>query len=231
MHAQAAPTQPWNCLMRTALPLFGVTLGLFFMSGCVQGGNGLDKVNGSVKVEAGQHVDNVGTVNGGIQIGHDAVVASAETVNGGIDLGPHAHANSLETVNGGIQIQTGAEVAHAASSVNGDLQLASGSRVGGKLGNVNGQISLDHASVGGGIETTGGDVTIGAGSTVSGGLHVEKPGTSLWSQDKRKPKIVIGPGAVVDGQLRFDRDVDLLVAPNAKIGPVSGAKAQPYNGQ
>lgn len=218
--------------MRTVLPLFGVTLGLFLISGCVQGGSGLDKVNGSVNVEPAKHVGNVGTVNGDVRIGHDAVVANAETVNGAIDLEPHAHANSLETVNGGVQIQDGAEVAHAASSVNGDLQLANGGRVGGKLSNVNGEISLDHASVGGGIETTGGDVTIGAGSTVTGGLHVEKPGgVTFWNRDKHKPKIVIGPGAVIDGPLRFDREVDLLVAPSAKIGPVTGAKVQPYSGQ
>lgn len=218
--------------MRTVLPLFGATLGLLLVSGCVEGGNGLDKVNGNVSVAAGQHVGDTSTVNSGIEIDHDAVVASAETVNGGIELGPHARANSLETVNGGIQIQAGAEVVHAASSVNGGLQLASGSRVGGKLSNVNGEIILDHASVDGGIETTNGDVTVGAGSTVHGGLHVEKPGGVIWvSHNRRKPKIVIGPTAVVDGPLQFDREVDLLVALSAKIGPVTGAKPQPYTGQ
>jgi DUF4097 and DUF4098 domain-containing protein YvlB len=217
--------------MRSVFLSASIAFGLLSVSGCVEGGNGLDKVNGSVSVAAGQHVGNASTVNGGIDIDHDAVVAGAETVNGGIDLGPHAHANSLETVNGGIQIRDGAEVVHGASSVNGTLELASGSHVGGKLGNVNGEISLDHAIVGGGIETTNGDVTIGAGSTVRGGLHVEKPGTSFWSHDQRKPKIVIGPDAVVDGPLQFDREVDLFVAPSAKIGPVTGAKAQPYTGQ
>lgn len=218
--------------MRTALPFTGMTIGLLFLVGCTEGGNGLDKVNGSVSVAAGQHVGDTSTVNGNIEIDHDAVVAGAETVNGGINLGPHAHANSLETVNGGIQIQIGAEVVHAASSVNGSLELASGSHVGGKLGNVNGKIILDHASVDGGIETSNGDVTVGAGSTVHGGLHVEKPGGVIWvSHNRRKPKIVIGPGAVVDGPLQFDREVDLLVAPSAKIGPVTGAKPQPYSGQ
>jgi DUF4097 and DUF4098 domain-containing protein YvlB len=217
--------------MRSVFLSASIALGLLSVSGCVEGGNGLDKVNGSVSVAAGQHVGDTSTVNGSIEIDHDAVVAGAETVNGGIELGPHAHANSLETVNGGIDIQDGAEVAHAASSVNGSLQLANGSHVGGKLGNVNGEIHLDHAIVGGGIETTNGDVTIGAGSTVHGGLHVEKPGTSFWNRDQRKPKIVIGPDAVVDGPLQFDREVDLLVAPSAKIGQVTGAKPQPYAGQ
>ena len=218
--------------MRSVFLSASIAFGLFTVSGCVEGGNGLDKVNGSVSVAAGQHVGDTSTVNGGIEIDHDAVIASAETVNGGIELGPHARANSLETVNGGIQIQIGAEVVHAASSVNGSLELASGSHVGGKLGNVNGKIMLDHASVDGGIETTNGDVTVGAGSTVHGGLHMQKPGGVIWvSHNRRKPKIVIGPTAVVDGPLQFDREVDLLVAPSAKIGPVTGAKPQPYTGQ
>ena len=82
--------------MRTAISLTAI-IGLLLVAGCAEGGNGLDKVNGSVDVQAGAHVGNASTVNGGIDIGHDATIESAETVNGGIDLGPHAHANSLET--------------------------------------------------------------------------------------------------------------------------------------
>jgi len=216
--------------MRTVLPLTVIALGLLLFAGCAEGGNGLDKVNGSVDVQAGAHVGNASTVNGSIDIGHDATLAGAETVNGGIDLGPHAHANSLETVNGGIQIESAADVAHTATTVNGELQLSAGSHVGGKLANVNGAISLEHASVDGGIETTNGDVTIGAGSIVHGGLHVQKQ-TGFWSHTSRRPRIVIGPDAVVDGTLVFDRAVDLLVAPSAKIGKVTGATAQPYTGQ
>ncbi len=83
--------------MRTALPLICITVGLLCIVGCAEGGNGLDKVNGSVAVQPGIHVGDASTVNGAIEIGHDATVAGAETVNGSIDLGPHAHANSLET--------------------------------------------------------------------------------------------------------------------------------------
>lgn len=216
--------------MRSIFLATSIAFGLLSVSGCVEGGNGLDKVNGSVNVAAGQHVGDTSTVNGGIQIGHDAVVGSAGTVNGSIDLGPHAHANSLETVNGAIQLQDGAQVAQTATSVNGDLQLGNGSRVGGKLSNVNGRITLDHANVGGGIATTNGDVAVGSGSTVHGGLRVQKPG-GLWvSSRNHKPRIVIGANAVIEGPLQFDREVDLLVAPSAKIGPVSGAKPQPYGG-
>lgn len=215
--------------MRIAMPLSTLALGLLLVAGC-DAGNGLDKVNGSVDVQAGSHVGNASTVNGSIDIGHDATVASAETVNGGIDLGPHAHANSLETVNGGIQIESSAEVAHGATSVNGSLELASGSHVGGRLENVNGTISLDHANVDGGIETVTGDVTIGSGSIVRTGLHVQKP-HGFFVHSTRKPRIVIASGATVEGTLQFDREVDLLVASDAKIGKVVGATPQPYSGK
>ena len=216
--------------MRTVFPLSAMILGLLFVAGCAEGGNSLDKVNGSVDVQSGTRAGNASTVNGSIDIGHDAIVDSAETVNGAIDLGSHAHANSLETVNGGIQIEAAADVAHGASTVNGSLQLDAGSHVGGKLENVNGQISLDHANVDGGIETTNGDVTIGDGSIVRGGLHVDKP-HGVWFGTSRNPRIVIGPNAVVEGDLVFERTVDLLVAPTAKIGKVSGATVQPYSGK
>jgi DUF4097 and DUF4098 domain-containing protein YvlB len=215
--------------MRTAFPLTVIALALLVV-GCDADGNGLDKINGSVVVPAGAHVDSASTVNGSIDIGHDATVNGAETVNGAIDLGPHAHANSLETVNGGIQIEASADVARTATSVNGALQLEAGSHVVGKLENVNGEITLDHANVDGGIETTNGDVTIGAGSTVRGGLHVDKP-SGFFTHVGRKPRIVIASGAVVDGPLQFDREVDLLVATDAKIGKVIGATAQPYAGK
>ena len=63
-----------------------------------------------------------------------------------------------------------------------------------------------------------------------GGLHVDKSG-GFWAHTSRNPRIVIGAGAVVEGALVFDRQVDLFVAPDAKIGKVTGATVQPYTGK
>jgi hypothetical protein len=50
-----------------------------------------------------------------------------------------------------------------------------------------------------------------------------------WGSRKPKvPRIVIGPNAIVDGELRFEREVELFVHPTAKIGKVIGATAVPY---
>jgi len=162
-----------------------------------------DKVNGSIQVDAGRNVGSVSTVNGSISIGDGASVAKAETVNGGITLGTRAKAASVSTVNGRITLGREADVS-------------------GALGNVNGDIQLDGAHVAGGIRTISGSIDIGANSRVEGGILVEKSsGWSLWKG--KPPRVVIGPGAVVQGTLKFEREVELYVSDRATIGPVAGA--------
>jgi hypothetical protein len=192
-------------------------------------------VNGSIRVSAGQKKDDISTVNGSIQIAENAVVAGAQTVNGSISMGAHAAADELHTVNGTITLAEGASVAHAISAVNGRLTLHTGVDVGGALTNVNGRIVLEAAHVGGGIKTVNGNMDIGSNSHVDGGLLVQKePSDVFWffhwgSGDV--PKIVIGPGAIVQGTLRFEREVHLFVSDSATIGPVIGATAVKYSGE
>jgi len=44
------------------------------------------------------------------------------------------------------------------------------------------------------------------------------------------PRIVIGPGATVQGDLRFERTVQLYVSDKATIGTVTGATAIAFSG-
>jgi hypothetical protein len=44
------------------------------------------------------------------------------------------------------------------------------------------------------------------------------------------PRIVIGPGASVQGDLRFERSVQLYVSDKATIGSVTGATPIPFSG-
>jgi hypothetical protein len=62
---------------------------------------------------------------------------------------------------------------------------------------------------------------------VQGGILVEKPHGISWGKP-RVPRIIIGPNAVVNGELRFEREVELYVHTSAKIGSVSGATAKSY---
>ena len=49
--------------------------------------NDIDKINGSVQVDAGQKVGDVSTVNGAVRIADGASLRKASTVNGSVDLG------------------------------------------------------------------------------------------------------------------------------------------------
>jgi hypothetical protein len=194
--------------------------------------SGAGTVNGSIHVPAGQHSGAVGTVNGSIRIDDGATVGPARTVNGGIDVGAHATADSVSTVNGHVTLGAGAHVSHEITSVNGAMDLESGADVGGGLKNVNGQITLKTAHVGGGLTTVGGDIDVAGESRVEGGILVQEPGGWFGgsSQRPRKPRIVIGPGAVVRGNLRFEREVELFVSERATVGPITGATAIRFAG-
>lgn len=170
------------------------------------------KVNGSVQVAAGSQVKNdVSTVNGSVTIGEGASVEEASTVNGSITLGPRATAKEMSAVNGRLILDESSSVSGAISNVNGDIQLAA-------------------AHVGGDIHTYNGSVNIGANSRVDGGIYIEKSSSSWFSWKSNPPRIVIGPGAVVQGPLKFEREVELYVSDRAKIGTVTGATAVPYSG-
>ena len=200
------------------------------LSGCdiSVDGDGSTKINGSVHIAAGKAAEEARTVNGSIHIDDNAAVTSAGTVNGSVRLGAHATATSAKTVNGAITLGEGAHVRESAGSVNGDLTLASGAEVSGSLANVNGKIDLHSAHVAGGIKTVNGNISILGASHVEGGILVEKPSSMLFNSED--PVIVIGPGAVVQGDLTFERKVKLYVSDKATIGAVTGATPIAFSG-
>jgi DUF4097 and DUF4098 domain-containing protein YvlB len=200
------------------------------LSGCdiSVDGDGSTKVNGSVHVPAGKAAEEARTVNGSIHIDDNAAVTSAGTVNGSVRLGAHATATSVGTVNGAITVGEGAHVSGKAGTVNGELTLANNGEVSGALTNVNGKISLTSAHVGGGIKTVNGSISIMGTSHVEGGILVEKQNSVFFN--KEDPVIVIGPGAVVQGDLRFERSVKLYVSDKATIGTVTGATPITFSG-
>ena len=213
---------------KIALALTGV---LFVLAGCngADTGNALKKVNGSVHVAAGTAPQAAGTVNGDIRIDDNAAVTEAKTVNGGIQLGSNATASTLDTVNGGITVGSNSHVAEDATSVNGSVILRDGADVLGSVRNVNGKIELTAAHVAGGIKTVAGDISIHGPSRVEGGILVERSNQFIQF-GSGVPRIEIGPGATVQGELRFQRAVKLYVSDKATIGPVTGATPIPFAG-
>jgi hypothetical protein len=192
--------------------------------------NDIDKVNGTVRVEAGQHAGDVSTVNGAVRIGDGAIVQKAGTVNGSVELGDKAQASKVGTVNGAISLGADSHVGGAVETTNGSIRLDRGADIGGRLSNVNGGIVLNAAHVAGGIGTVNGDITVGAGSHVEGGILVEKSNNWFHFGEHRLPHVVIGPHAVVQGTLEFRREVVLEVSDSAQIGPVKGATVVKFSG-
>lgn len=185
-------------------------------------------VNGSVSADAGQAYGDLETANGSVSIAAGATVEDASTVNGSITVGDKAQAASLETVNGAIRIGKDVQVRKDVETVNGSIFTDRGTTIGGNVDTVNGAIGLVGTQLAGGIETVNGDITVGIGSHVKGGIKVEKP--RGWSiKPRRDPRIIIGPNAVVEGPLVFERPVTLYVHTSARIGAVTGATAKPFS--
>jgi NDP-sugar pyrophosphorylase family protein len=191
---------------------------------------GMEGVNGPVNIPPGATAENASTVNGSVNVGDGARIKEAVTVNGGVNIGNDVTAESATTVNGGVRIGSNTKIARDVVTVNGGIQLSKGADVSGNVTNVNGGIQLDSAHVRGTITTVQGDIEVGAGSRVEGGIHVDRPEFSTDDKKKNVPRIVIGPGATVDGPMRFEREVKLYVSDTAKIGAVEGATPEMFSG-
>lgn len=158
---------------------------------------------------------------------------AVETITSDIVLSPDSQSKSVESFSGAITVRRGARVAGKVETEHGDLILEPGAEVGGRLANEAGAITLAAAKVRGGIATTQGDIDIGPDSLVQGGILVRKRGRiglalgplqlGVPSGRSTPPRVVIGPGATVEGKLRFKREVQLFVSDRATIGPIEGA--------
>jgi DUF4097 and DUF4098 domain-containing protein YvlB len=186
-------------------------------------GNNLSSVNGSVKAQPGQTYGKLSAVNGNLRVGRGATADEAGTVNGEIVVEDEVRLGEVETVNGSLSIRDGVDVARTASTVNGGIEIGKRSHVGGDVSTVSGEIEISGAEVGGSVITSNGDIDLTDGARVLGGIHVKKKNNSGWSWGKDEPnEIHICGTCVVEGDLRFDRPVELRVDPGAKIGKVVG---------
>jgi DUF4097 and DUF4098 domain-containing protein YvlB len=224
----------WSAMIRSPAVLAVVSV----LTGCAACGvaraadTGISKVMGSIDIGADQHTGDLSTVNGSIHIGENAVVGAADTVNGSISVEQHATVARLVTVNGSIHLHEAARVTGTVQAVNGSLTVANGADVAGRLANVNGAIRVAAAHVGGLIDTVTGDIELGPNARVDGGIHVEQDTSwfRFWFWPGDTPRVVVRPGSVVGGTLRFERAVKLYVSDRATIGRIEGATAVRFSG-
>lgn len=185
----------------------------------------LTSVNGSVKTSSGQSYGTLSTVNGDVHVSRGASAETAKTVNGEIVLEGDSKIGNASTVNGSLEIGDGVTVAHDASTVNGEVKIAQRSHVGGDVSTVSGEIELAGAEVAGVVSTTNGDIDLTEGARVRGGIHVRENNSWNWGKDHADPvKVHICATCVVEGELRFERAVELRVDDGARIGKVIGDK-------
>ncbi|MEX1266974.1 MAG: hypothetical protein WEA08_08620 [Woeseia sp.] len=199
-------------------------------------------VNKSIRVDDGAQSDGHSTVNGSITVGRDAVIDgslktvngtirvdentrlhTATTVNGSIRLSAGVSARDIESVNGSIDIGENVTIDGVVSVVNGKIGIERGTSVQDRVSNVNGEIRIEGAEIGGNLETVNGDIWLTDNAHVGGNLVVEKPNSwgIRWKKEK-KPRVVIGPGARVTGDIVLEREVELYISETAAVSNIRG---------
>ncbi len=185
---------------------------------------GASTVNGSITVGSGATVTGaLDTVNGAIRIDKNAVIEDAETVNGSIKIGSGVKAEDIAGVNGTIRIGENVTIMGEVSVVNGKIGVDSGTTISDDVSNVNGEINITGAEIGGNLSTVNGDVSLNEGTNLHGDLTIQKPGGINWGKsNSRKPRVIIGPGSKVGGEIIAEREVELYISDTAEVGGVSG---------
>ena len=126
---------------------------------------------------------------------------------------------------------TGLRASDDVDSVSGSIFIERGGHVDGDVSTVSGGIGLVGTEVTGNVGTVSGDITVGVGSYVHGDVRVRKSSGTSWIRigTSRTPRIVIGPDAVVDGDLDFEHEVRLYVHESARTGAITGATPIPFS--
>lgn len=192
-----------------------------------EGGSSISKVHGSINIRDGGRAGSLKTVNGSVEVGNEAEVERIKVVNGSVRIGKHAIiGGGVKSVNGSVSLADGTRAKGDVATVNGRIRLAPGTVVDGEVSTVNGRMTLSGAEVGS-LTTTNGDVELEHGAIVLGDLVVEKPENEGWHFfGKDRPRVVIGEDCEVRGTLRFEQEVELVVADSAKIGEITGVEPE-----
>lgn len=191
---------------------------------------GISVVNGRIDVGRNCQVAGaVKSVNGGIQIGSGSQVERIENVNGVIEVAANSTVDgSIGNVNGGIRLAENVQVGGPIETVNGRIETAAGTVIDGQIQSVNGRINLTGTRAAG-LVTYNSSVTVGPDSHLSGPLQIKRS-RGMNFDGSAAPRIVIAAGSRIDGELSFERTVELHVHETAVIGEVSGAEIIRYSG-
>lgn len=158
---------------------------------------------------------------GNIEVNDGESAGELEAVNGNVEIGANARVNTVEVTNGNIQIDDMSE-AKSLETVNGNIEAGKEVMVGGNVETVNGNIEFEQgAKLSGNVETVNGDIRLAAGATISGNIIFNKPGSWLGRTVSKTPKLILGEGVTVEGQIQLYRPVDLTLPDSIDPGKVN----------
>lgn len=186
----------------------------------------LSSVSGNVHVAGNVQAKGVHTVSGDIVIDAGATVGDVANTSGNIKAGDNVKMGDTKSVSGNIRLGSGAQVSGDIAAVSGNIFADRGTHITGDIASVSGSIGLVQTELDGGITFATSDLTVGVGSHVKGRIYLKKP---TFSHLDHPPRIVIGPNAVVDGDLDFELPVQLYVHSSAKTGKITGATPIPFS--
>lgn len=184
----------------------------------------------SARLTADAETGDLKTTHASIHIGERSKVGDVKTIDGEVVLAKGARANSVRSLDGAVHLEEGAKIVHRIATASGAIVLDNHVDVAGPLSTADGEIRLQNAHVGGGIVTRRGSILVGGGSRVENGIRVKRSFCLCIDAGFSSPRVVIGPGAVVQGTLLFERKVTLYVSDTATIGDVVGATPIRFSG-
>jgi cytoskeletal protein CcmA (bactofilin family) len=109
-------------------------------------------------------------------------------------------------------------------AVNGKISLGEHASVKGAVKTVNGEVRLAPYAQAGQLSTVLGNIIVQENARVERGILVSRPKGNNSNLPDYPPKVTIGAGAEVNGELVFEHPVTLFVHSTAKIGTVKGAE-------
>lgn len=192
---------------------------------------GSSTINGEISVGSGAIVEgNLRTINGRIYLADGAQADDLTTINGNIRLGDGIHAGKLQTVNGDIKLGKNVLVAKLAT-VNGDIVAGHDTHISGDVGTVNGNLVLCGTQLDGNLSFYNGSLLLADGSVIHGNVIAKKPTRDYQSNTKSsEPVMIVGPHAIVDGAISFERPGKLYVSDSAVIHGVEGVTVNRFSG-
>jgi DUF4097 and DUF4098 domain-containing protein YvlB len=162
------------------------------------------------------------TVNGSINVGSSSSINNASTVNGSIYFDSNISIASAETVNGRISASKNLTASGSLVTVNGNIILQPNTKVAGRVETVNGDITLDGVEINHDVVTVNGDLFIVGNTHIKGNVLINNAGSGriksvFWDSTT---EVNIGPNVIIDGVLRYQRNVSLNIDPAAKINKI-----------